>query len=427
MTSYIKNGVLAFKRTSHRHFLKIASFGASSGIASYFLFSTVAVWLADSGVPASMRGILLWASLPYTLKLFLSPLIETFTFGVLTRKVGKKKSWILLSQLGIVLSLIALSFVNLDKQLWLIAPICFFMALCGALQDNTLEVYRIQTTPPDQQNLGAQANASGYRIGMWIAGCVPLLFAHYLSWRVAFWVVAAFVFIGMCVVSTMKEPPSSPPLFPKKEYYKRYLLLIQEGVLFFKKTYFFGSILLVIVFLKMTDIFIRTLLAPFFLEQGYTTADLANIDKSLGIVSMLVGIYLGSRLIAKKGIPWAMRVWAMSQAMVTLLFLVQAYTGKNYPLLVASLSVNNFVGGIGATVWMTYLSGLCKIKKQAIVVEYALLTSFGSFSRLFSGSCAELTIDLVSWPMCFMINFMVCIPLFLMTWSAKPFTQRNTL
>jgi PAT family beta-lactamase induction signal transducer AmpG len=427
MRSRINKKLTAFKKSSHRYFLHMMSFGVSSGIASFFLFATVSVWLADSGVPATQRGILLWMSLPYPLKLFLSPLIEIVTFGALTRRVGPKKTWVLLSQSGIVLSLIALSFVNLNTQLWMIAPLCFFLALCGTLQDSTLEGYRIQITPADQQRVGAQANSSGFRVGMWIASSVPLLLAYYVSWRVAFWGVAAFVFMGMCVVSAMKEPPSAPPLFSKKEYYTRYILLLKESLLFFKRTYFFGSVLLLIAIYKLADIFIRALSSPFFLDQGYTTADIANIDKSLGIISMLLGVYVGSRLIGKKGMSWSMRFWAGTQAMCTLLFLTHALVGKNYALLVASLSINNLICGIGATVWMTYLSDLCKPNKQIVIVDYAFLTSVGSFARLVTHSSAEFTIAWLSWPACFVLSFLVCLPIFFMTWSQKPFMQRGEL
>ena len=176
--------------------LSIGALGFSSGLPYILIFSTLGVWLADVNIDLSLIGFFAWIVLTYSLKFLWAPLVDNLSIPLLD-KFGKRKSWILLTQLFIAFCLILLSLTSPLNSIKWFAFIAFLVALFGSVQDIAIDAFRIELAEISQQGNLAASYQLGYRIAILISSSFALIFASDYGWSATYQLMALLMFIGV--------------------------------------------------------------------------------------------------------------------------------------------------------------------------------------------------------------------------------------
>lgn len=417
----IWNTILTIHHSTH--LWRMGLFGLISAIPLAFLLSVVTFWLTDHGCSPVHMGTMSWMMIPYTLKIFLGPIVQMTSFGFLGRRYGHFRIWIMVSQIGVLACIASLSIIHpLEYWTWTLV-LCFSAAFFGAIQDCALEGYRVHSTSEAQQSAVSGANSMGYRIGLWGTTSIALIFSYY-SWFFAFFCISGLlVCSSMLCLWRLPQPKHWKELFSVRQYGQ----LLGQGWHFFQKNYYFSSVLAMIGAQKLGDVFLRSMWSHYFIKVGYTKQQIVTIDKGFGIVATIIGIRLGVAWIERKGMANGFRLWAVLQGLMALLFVAHAYSGsQHFGLFFSSVSANHLVGGIGNVTILTYLSRLCKGHDQKDTLRYAMLSSCGSFGRTLVSyfSCVVADMIVPFWWFFFIISGFMCLPALGLSFSQKPFTKR---
>ena len=192
--------------------IRMLFLGFSSGLPILLVFSTLSVWLVKAGVDRNTITMFSWAALAYSFKFIWSPIIDNFKLPF--QKFGHRKSWLLTSQIMIVLSLIFISFTDPSKTLTLTAIGSVLIAFSSASQDIVIDAYRIESAPQRLQGVLSSLYIAGYRIAMLVAGAGSLLLASHLGlevynvevWKTVYLSMASLMFVGILTTIFSPEP-----------------------------------------------------------------------------------------------------------------------------------------------------------------------------------------------------------------------------
>ncbi len=360
--------------------LSIGSLGFSSGLPYILIFSTLGVWLADIGIDLSLIGFFAWIVLTYSLKFLWAPLIDNFSIPLLNR-FGYRKSWILLSQLLIVLCLLLLSWTNPKDNLQIFAFIAFLVAFSGSIQDIAIDAFRIEMAELNQQGNLAASYQFGYRIAILISSSFALIFASDFGWSLTYQLMAFLMLVG--VVGALIQPEQlntslkkltlkNSIIEPLKDFLSRFGIFLASFFLLIVATY------------RLTDIVMGPMASPFYLEKGYTLKEIGYVVKVVAVLASILGFFLGGLLVKKIGIKYTLIAGSLLVLVTNLLFSVIALYEKDLYLLGLVVGADSLAAGVVGTANITFLTSL--VSKQYTAVQYALLTSFMMLpGKLFSG------------------------------------------
>jgi len=180
--------------------------GFSAGLPFILVSSTLSAWLADEQVSLSLIGYFSLVGVAYSIKVFWAPIIDRLPLPILTRFLGKRRSWMLLSQLGIAFGLWAMSQVPVVSGLQQIALLAVWVAFCSATQDIVIDAYRIEAVAVKFQGAMAATYVFGYRVSLLVAGAGAFYVAEYMSWQIAYQVMALSMLVGIVSTLVIYEP-----------------------------------------------------------------------------------------------------------------------------------------------------------------------------------------------------------------------------
>ena len=183
--------------------------GFASGLPLYLLISLVPAWLRSEGVGLKEIGFFALIGLPYTWKFIWSPLLDRYHFrlpGLTRQQTGLRRSWMLSSQIALLIAIAALGFFNPATQIWNIAWLCLLIAFLSATQDIVLDAYRRQILSDHELGLGNSIHVNAYRIAGLVPGSLSLILADSLPWQIVFAVTAAFMLLGIGLTLSIDEP-----------------------------------------------------------------------------------------------------------------------------------------------------------------------------------------------------------------------------
>lgn len=343
-------------------------------------------------------------SIPYSLKILLSPFIDSKNIPFLYR-FGKMKSWAMLSQGLIFISIILLCVINPEKNIIFAFIICFIIAVGGAVQDIALEAYRIECVPKQDQNASASAASIGMHIGIWLSGFASLTLADFFSWQYAILFSAFMVAIGMAIVIKSPEPNAEIALSSKisVRVFAKYCM----G--FLNKNGASKIIFTIFAYKIIVMIFVKEMWGPFLLDYGYTKFQIATIDKSFGILACIAGGSAGGIVACKYGMRTCLYLIFILEMAVSALLVVYSLRIilPEYAILVACIVLKQFVSGMGGSAFMIFLASLCAPPNTA--AQYSILMSVGSVCRIVISILSGMSAESFSWPCFFAINAFVCI------------------
>ena len=372
--------------------------GFSAGLPFPLVYSTLTGWLEEADIERSTISTFAWLGFAYSFKFLWSPLVDSLKLPVLSNWLGRRRAWLLLSQLGIACSLFLLSGIDPGHALKMFTFVAIAVALLSATQDIALDAYRIEIAEVEMQGILAAAYQYGYRVAIAVGTAGAFLVAEYGSWSISYKAMSLCMLVGIVTTLYCDEPEDKRynqiSIQGKRAQFEQWLIIavVNPFTDFFKR---YGSqaimLLLFISFFRVSDYILGILASPFYLDIGFSKTQIAGVAKFYGLWVSLFGTACGAAAILKFGLSRCIIVATILIASTNLFFALMAYSGPFISLLTLTISADNFTMGFAGTIFIAYLSSLTNLSFTA--TQYALFTSvstfLGKFAAGFSGDIQE--------------------------------------
>lgn len=423
MIKALHSKFLSIELYLHPKVIAVFFLGFSSGLPLALVYSTLSVWLTEVEVSKTAIGLFALTGAAYTFKFLWSPLVDHMPIPFFTKYLGKRRGWMVASQLLLMLSLVCLGMTHPDKALHLTALWAVIVAFMSATQDIVIDAYRVEILKREQQGAGAATIVFGYRIGMVVSGAGALFIATYLSWFTTYVIMASLILVGIVTVLITGEPFKE-----NKEKDKNELLGLSRA-----KSWLKGAVLdpfidfmrndkwwLIIAFIilyKFGDAFAGVMTNPFLVETGFSKAEIASVVKLFGLAATIIGAFIGGVLVSKYGMIKSLLICGILQMLSNFMFVAQAHIGHNIEFLAATIAIENLSGGMGTTAFVAYISSLCN--KEYTATQYALMSSLAAFARTFFSASSGWFVDHIGWSNFFLLSTAIAIPGILLLFFLK--------
>jgi PAT family beta-lactamase induction signal transducer AmpG len=397
--------------------LIILIMGFASGLPLLLTLSTLSYWLSKVGVDKTTIGLFALVGTPYTFKFLWSPIMDQVPLPVLTRMLGRRRSWLLLTQVLLAVAILFMGQTDPVVDPWMTALAALIVAFLSASQDIVIDAYRIELLPDSEQGQGAAATQAGYRFGLLLAGAGAVGLSDFVSWPVIFGVLAAAM-IASAIVTLFVPEPKVAVKSEKRDYAQWVKESVIDPFADFMGRKGWVVILLFVLLYKFGDALGGTMANPFYVEIGFTGVEVAGISKVWGIWMTILGAVIGGVAVAKWGVFRALLIGGILQAITNLTFTYVAIVGHDLTALAAAITADNLAGGAAGAALVAYLSGLCNIAFTA--TQYALLTSFMAQGRTWLSSGSGWLADHTDWATFWTSTMFLAIPgLLLLLWIMK--------
>lgn len=402
--------------------------GFSSGLPFLMTLTILDVWLKDSGFSNSLIGAITLVNLPYIFKFLWAPFIDRTDLPYLSRKLGRKKSWTLVSQLLIVISFIGMSMC--DPAASLVPLIIFTTIATFATSCQNIALYSFQIDRLKKQEFGSTASfvIFGYRIGMLVANTASLFLAHLYSWRVCYLSMSMLVLVCCLLLVILPEPqPHSSSERRKIQRLTKKFLLKQKQpdsrysfiksvffeclvcpFMFFKKHKFWLYYVFIIAMFKSGDVMVHKMSKPLYLELGFSKPEIAEVVGIIGVLATILGGFIGSYVVKHLHIKRSMLACGIFHMIANLSYIILFLAGHNLTCFYITVLIENLSGGMMMTSFLSFLYKTCSSSYPA--TQYALLWGIhGIFATFFRGISGVL-VDHLGWVNFYLVSLTLSIP-----------------
>ena len=382
----------------NRRVLSLLGLGFSSGLPLALIGTTLQAWMTTENVDLRVIGIFSLVGLPYTLKVLWAPIMDRFTLPWL----GRRRGWIVLTQLLLALAILALGLSSPSTMPWVVASLALTIAFCSASQDIVVDAYRADVLQEKELGAGAATTVVGYRLALLTSGAIALIVSDFLPWHLIYLILAGLMLANTLFTFTAPEPAERviPPKTLKDAVWEPLLT-------YFRRSGAVEMLVFIMVY-KLSDAIAGAMTTPFLLELGFSRTDVGTVNKAFGLLSTVLGTLVGGSVIAKIGINRSLWIFAFLQALPHLAFTVLALIGKNYYAMVAAIGLENLFGGMGTAAFVAFMMRLCD--KRFTATQYALLTSFMAVTRVLAGVPTGFMVNSMGWPMFFVVSILGALP-----------------
>jgi MFS transporter, PAT family, beta-lactamase induction signal transducer AmpG len=395
--------------------------GFSSGLPLALSGSTLLVWMREAGVDLATIGLFALVGTPYTVKFLWAPLVDALDVPGLSRLLGRRRAWLILSQLLLIAAIVFLALTNPAASPWLVALGALLVATCSATQDIVVDAFRVESLPESEQAAGMASYVAAYRIGMLVStagalfivsGFEGLGLAKSSAWSAGYIAMASLVVIGMITTIIATEPEKSAPALASHARHNPFARVAEAAIGAFRDFLTFDHAILILAFVvlfKFTDALSGTMTAPFVIDLGFSRNEYAAIIKGVGLAALLLGGFAGG--FVARAYPLATSLWigGLLQASANLAFSWQAIVGHDIRWLTFAIIAENFTSAIGTVIYVAYLSALCRNPLHT-ATQYALLTALAAVGRTYLSATAGYIAQHAGWPLFFAICAAAAIP-----------------
>jgi PAT family beta-lactamase induction signal transducer AmpG len=411
--------------------LIILFLGFSSGLPLALSGSTLLVWMTESGVNLGTIGLFALVGTPYTVKFLWAPLIDALDVPVLSRRFGRRRGWLLLSQFLLIVAIIVLGGCDPAVSPPLVALGALLVATASATQDIIVDAFRVESLDESEQAAGMASYVAAYRIGMLVStagalfivsGFQSLGLGHHAAWSAGYAVMAVMVLIGIATTLFAAEPEKSATANAVHAHENAWQRVLDAAVgafsEFLSRDLAWAALAFVILF-KFTDALSGAMTAPFVIDLGFSRNEYAAIIKGVGLAATLIGGFAGGFLARACSLPLSLCIGGVLQALANLAFSWQAVVGLNAAWLTVAIVAENFTSAIGTVIFVAYLSALCRNPLHT-ATQYALLTALAAFGRTYLSSGAGFIAAATGWIWFFVICALAGLPaLALLAWLER--------
>jgi len=409
--------------------LRMLSLGFSAGLPLALVFGTFFFWLREAGIDRTTIGYLSWVGMAYTFKWTWSPLVDRLPIPLLTRALGRRRSWLMMSQLAIAGGLVGMAFN--DPKLALVPAVWCAIAVAfgSATQDIALDAFRIESGDSEHQAALSATYLAGYRLAMIWSGAGALVLAARAevpnaalyqpgAWQTAYLVMAASMLPGLLTVLLSKEPAqrSIPASRNALEWFKSAMV---EPFADFLKRYGRRAIVILalIAVYRISDVVLGIMAYPFFVDLGFTKEEVAAVSKVYGVIMTLVGAFVGGAMALRLGVMRVLMLGALLSAASNLLYAWLSSRGHDLGALVFVISADNLAGGIATSAFIAYMSSLTHVNYSA--TQYALFSSMMLLLPKFLAGYSGLYVDHFGYNSFFTATAFLGIPVLGLVWLAS--------
>lgn len=372
--------------------------GFASGLPNPLTGSTLTAWLASEGISLEMIGFAAVFAVPYNLKFLWAPFLDRYALP----GFGRRRGWMLLFQLALIVSLGVMGSLEPRSSLTAIGVLAVLTAFLSASQDVASDAYRTDLLPPEQRASGTAIFVAAYRGALIVGGAVALFLSDIVPWSTVYWILASLLAVG--VLTTLIAPtPATERVAPRsmKEAVVDPLreLFARPGIM---------VALNVILFYKVGDTVAGHFQIPFLMEIGFSRTEIGAVLKGLGLGATIVGALLGGGFVARWGLKRALIVFGLAQAVANLGYVAVAVVGKDYVVMTAAIGVDNFMNGLGTAALVAFLMMLCN--KRFTAVQYALFSSLMTVPGRLLGGASGWLAGSAGWPTFFLVSIVLAVP-----------------
>ena len=403
--------------------LRMLALGFAAGLPLLLVLGTLSFRLREAGVDRGTIGELSWVGLAYAFKWAWAPLVDRLPLPLLHRALGRRRSWLLLSQFAIMAGLAGMALANPQQGLSAVVWCALLVAFASATQDIALDAYRIESAGSERQAALAAAYQTGYRVAMiwagagvlWLAARAELQGTGYqnAAWTTAYLVMAVSMLPGVLTVLLSPEPARRelPPARDAAEWLQG--ALIEPFADFLRRYQWQAALILgLIAVYRISDVVMGIMANPFYVDMGYSKDEVAAVTKIYGVIMTLVGAFVGGVLALRLGVMRVLMLGAVLSAASNLLFAWLAGHGHDVQALVFVISADNLSSGIASAAFIAYLSSLTNISYSA--TQYALFSSMMLLAPKFIAGFSGHYVDAYGYSQFFVSTALLGLPVLLL-------------
>jgi len=383
--------------------------GFTSGLPLYFLINLIPAWLRSEHIDLKTIGLMALIGLPFTWKFIWSPVMDAVRLPFL----GRRRGWMLVTQIGLLLALAAYAFLNPHQHLPVIIGLSAVVAFFSASQDIVLDAFRREILPDEELGLGNSIHVNAYRIAALVPGSLSLILADRMPWGNVFIITALFMLPGLLMTLFLAKEPDLPPAAPRT--------LVQTVVepfqeFFSRKGTKQAALVLLFIFLyKLGDSMATSLATPFYLDMGFSKTDIGLIAKNAGLWPAVIAGILGGVWMLKLGINKALWLFGVVQVVTILGFVWLAGFGRfdtitlTEQMMLAGVIGAEAVGvGLGTAAFVSYMAR--ETNPAFTATQLALFTSLSAVPRTFINATTGYLIEWLGYVHFFWLCFILALP-----------------
>ncbi len=388
--------------------------GFSSGLPLFVLYQLVPGWLRSEGVSLAEIGLFSLIGIPYVWKFIWSPLIDRYSLGPL----GRRRSWMLVTQVLLLLSIAIFGWVNPVVNIWSVAYLAAGVAFFSASQDIVLDAYRRELLPDHELGLGNSVHVQAYRLSGLVPGSLAFILADHISWQSVFIIVASFMLLGILLTLFIKELDTGHDA-PKS---------LQEAVILPFKDFINSNgvkpaayTLAFLVFYKLGDNMATALQTPFFIDLGFSKTEIGVIAKTSSLIAMTIGIIVGGLVMVKLSINKALWLFGLVQIVSILGFAALAEIGHNNYALAITMGFEYLGVGLGAAALTAFIARTTNPAFAA--TQIALFTALAVLPRTFANATTGFIVEQIGWTQFYFLCTALAIPGMVMLCKVAPWHE----
>ena len=362
--------------------LIILALGFCSGLPFGMLIDPLSYWLREADISRSTIGLLSWITLMFTFKALWSPFVDRLKLPFLSL-LGQRKSWLVLSQSLVVISIFGMSFSDPTNSLMVLVAFALSVSFFAATQDICIDAMRVELVLDHEQGEAASMYQGGWRIAFLVSQVFTFFIASYYDWSAAYFsigiLMGMLVLFSIFVIPEPKRPDSDLPGIesnPLKSFKNLYLSPLKD--LF--ERYFDNNILLVfllIIFYRFSDIVLGPMAMPFYVDTGFSKEEVAIVTNAFGIAMTMAGVFVGGLLIYRYNLMSVVFLGALLVMLTNVAFAWLDTIGHNVSALTVTITLDNFSQGVASTALIALLSGLTN--RSFTATQYAALFLLATF------------------------------------------------
>lgn len=409
-------------RTDHavlRYFqprlIAVMLLGFASGLPYLLVGSTLGARLLDAGLDIKTIGLFALVALPYSFNFVWAPLLDHVKLPILTRRMGRRRGWLIVIQFLLLLSIVLLAGIDPADAPTHVALAAVLVAFLSASQDVVIDAFRAEYLKREAYGEGAAMAVFGYRLGMLSAGAGALALADAESWAMAYNIMAALMGAAIVVTLCVREPeiPETPESLKTHAAKKGIVAWLSFAIVtpladFATRHPYWWMLLLLILFYRMPDGFVAFITTPFFLSVGFEKTEVAAVAKLYGFGATLLGMFVGGTLLHRWGVKRCLWWFLWFQMLANAGYALLSLSGANLAMLMLTISLDNCSGGMVTAAAIAYMMGLCNL--QFTATQYALLSSLASLASKTIASSAGYFAEWVGWASMFGLSALLGLP-----------------
>ena len=398
--------------------------GFSSGLPLFFIIQLLPAWLLSYGLTVKTIAAFSLTQLPYVFKFLWAPLLDRYS---LVPALGRRRSWMLLTQLGLLVAIAAYAVLDPQVQLKYVVLLSITVAFLSATQDVAVDAFRREILTDKELGLGNSIHVNAYKIAGFVPEALSLILADHFPWQTVFVFTALFMLPGVLMSFMVSEPEASKAaprtllssvVEPFKEFFMRQGWKMALFVLGFMLLY------------KLGDSMATALQSTFVLKMGFSKTDLGTINKGIGLISSIIGGIVAGIWMLRLGINKALWVFGVIQALAILAFAVLAHYGPftqigafERTLLAVVIASETFGMSLGTMAFVAFIARTTNPAYTAL--QLALFTSLTAVPRSFINASTGWLVERMGWESFFYLCMLLAIPGMLMLFKIAPWHEEN--